>query len=217
VKPAAAFARAASLLACAAGAGCMSFVTIDSARTAPPGGMQVLWAPSFYAGDAASRVFNMDVMIRRGLGRGVDAGARVNLVGLSADVKLQLHRAPDPTSGVDVAIAPGLGVGADLVWSGEDGGGGGAQAFLPLLVGVNLGTLQLLLAPQLRWQQMRGYEAGIVSVGGTVAFGWIEHAGFRLYPVVAAWKAFDPANVRLTLFGPGGVVVQPAVVLRWGS
>jgi hypothetical protein len=193
----------------------MSFATLESARTAGVGQGQVMLAPSAYIGNENPRPFNLDLVYRRGVSPRIDLGFRANFAGVLGEVKLQLRRAPDPTSGVDLALAPGLGAVFDSTWTQEGGPEGSLQAALPLLVGINFGGAQLLFAPQLRWQTASAFKAGILNVGGTVAFGRMEGPGFRVYPVLALWKSLDPTDLRVSWQGTTNLVFQPALVFRW--
>jgi hypothetical protein len=86
---------------------------------------------------------------------------------------------------------------------------------LPLLVGINFGENQLAVTPQLLYQRNGVLPAGILSAGGTIAYGRMNARGFSLYPVIAVWKAADP-RTPLASLGRGELAVQPGLVLRWG-
>jgi hypothetical protein len=201
------------------GSGCASFARFDSPRTVRPGGRDVLFAPSAYVGRKDNNGFNTDLIIRWGTSPRTDVGVRFDLIGFAGDVKVQLVRASDPQRGVDLALAPSVGYGDDVSWarSASSGDSAGAwQASLPLLVGINLRTYQLVLTPQLLYERVTVLPAGILNVGGTVAFGRMSGPGPGLYPALAVWKALDARHPFSSLRGPGALAFQPALVFRWG-
>ena len=207
-----------ALVAVLSGTGCASFLRPDGPRTVPPGSGAFHLAPSVYASkrDDGSG-FNLDLMYRRGVAARADAGLRLNLFGVAGDVKVQLVRAEDPTRGVEVAVAPSLGYGADIAWTGQgDDPEWALQVGLPIIVGINLGRYQLVLSPQLLYQRVDVLPDGIINAGGTVAFGKIGGEGFSFYPALAVWKSLDARHPVASLRSPGPLVFQPAIVLRWG-
>jgi hypothetical protein len=209
--------------------GCVSFLRPDGPRTVPVGQREFVVAPSAYASERKDgNALNVDLMFRFGVSERTDLGVRVNFAGVSADTKVQLLRAPSPTSGVDLAIAPSFGVAADVSFeSGAGGSGvnGGSQnddatnvtVGLPVLIGINLGAVRLLLTPQLLYHHVGVLPHGILNMGGTVMFGSSAGHGFQFYPAVAAWKALDPDRLIGSLSGPGPWMFQPALVFRWGN
>jgi hypothetical protein len=210
----------AALAALLSASGCASFARFDSPRTAPPGTREVLFTPSVYLGRSDGTAFNTDLIIRMGLGERSDVGVRFDLLGVAADLKLQLARASDPTSGVDLAVAPLVGYGSDTAWQGSSGSSSqnswNWQVGLPVLVGINLGSYQVVVSPELLYQRVAALPEGILDAGGTLAVGKVGGTGFSIYPVVAVWKALDARHPATSLSGPGALVVQPALVLRWG-
>jgi hypothetical protein len=204
-------------------AGCTSFVRLDSPRTVPPGHREVMVGLSGYTDDRKdSNLFNTDLLLRWGLTDRTDVGLRFNLVGVATDLKWQLVRATASGRGLELAIAPSMGWGADISWASGSGGNGGNdlaggwQVGLPLLMGIDLGPYQLVVTPQLLYQRIPVLPDGILNFGGTVAFGRMSGPGFSLYPAIAVWKALDPRAFFTSLRGPGAVAVQPALVFHWG-
>jgi hypothetical protein len=209
---------AGALLAVLGSAGCASFVRPDGPRPVAPGERSVSLAPSVYVGQREDgNAFNVDLIFRYGIASRTDFGLRFNVVGVSTDAKVHLVRAADPTRGVDLAVAPSVGYGTDLTWSGGSRSADGhLQVGLPVLVGINLGKYQLLLTPQLLYQHVDVLPAGVLNAGGTVAFGRVDGRGFSLYPALAIWKALDPRHPIASLKSPGQVAFQPTLVFRWG-
>jgi hypothetical protein len=211
----AALSRALVLLLLATG--CASLLRPDSARTAPPGTNQLLVAPSIYLGSREdANIANVDVMARRGVGSRVDLGLRGSIFFVGLDAKVQLWRASDPGRGVDVALSPSLGYGEDITWSTL--GREPTWAFQPglaLLVDVNLGGWQLLISPTVLYEHVSILPAGVLNVGGTIAFGRPDGPGLHFRPALAMWKAVDPRNAAGDFVGPGAVVFQPSLVLHW--
>jgi hypothetical protein len=159
-------------------------------------------------------VFNLDVLYRMGVSERVDLGLRVAAVGGQVDAKLALFRGADPRHGLDLSVAPGVGVGFDSPWGREGELPLTGSATLPLLLALNLGDWQLALTPQVVYTRVPVLPAGLLTVGGTVAFGPIEGRGMQIYPAVAVWRWVDPRDLGAIFHGL--VVVQPALVVRWG-
>jgi hypothetical protein len=197
--------------------GCASLLRPDSARTAPPGTNQLLVAHSVYVGAREdSNTVNVDVMARHGVGSRVDLGLRGSMFYVGADAKVQLWRTSDPGRGVDVALSPSLGYGEDITWSTRTSEAGwSVQPGLALLVDVNLGGWQLLLSPTLLYERVSTLPAGVLNVGGTIAFGRPDGPGLHLRPALAVWKAVDPRNAADDFLHRGPVVFQPSLVLHW--
>jgi hypothetical protein len=217
---------AALLLGASLSTGCVSFLRPDGPRTVPVGQREFMLATSAYASERKDgNALNLDLMWRFGVSQRTDLGLRLNFAGVSADTKVQLVRAPDPTRGVDVAISLSAGVAADISFEGGSGLNGGSQkdegtgvtVGLPVLVGINLGAFRLLLTPQLLYHHVSVLPHGILNMGGTVMFGSTSDRGFQLYPALAAWKALDPDRLIGSLSGPGPWMFQPALVFRWGN
>jgi hypothetical protein len=194
--------------------GCMSFLRPDGPRTLAPGGREFRLAPSAYAGVRQDgNAINLDLMYRVGIVPRADLGVRFNLVSVGMDIKVQLLRAPAPTCGVDIAVAPSVAAGQDISFNSD----GPLMVGLPVLVGINLGATRLLLTPQLLYQRVSILPDGVLNVGGTVMFGNSEDRGFHLYPALAVWKALDPRRPVGSLSGPGPWMFQPALVFTWGN
>jgi hypothetical protein len=212
-------ALAAALVAALGSAGCASFLRPEGPRTLAPDTGAVHLGTSVYSKDREDgNGFNLDLMYRRGVASRVDMGGRLNHFGVAGDVKVQLVRASEPRRGVDVAVAPSIGYGADITWtsSNEDSPDWDLQVGLPLIVGINIGDYQLVVSPQLLYQHVDALPSGVLNAGGTVAFGRVGGDGFSLYPALAIWKSLDARHPWTSLRGPGPVVLQPALILRWG-
>jgi hypothetical protein len=207
-----------ALLALLGSAGCASFLRPDGPRPLAPGEKSISLAPSIYLGQRKDgNAFNVDFMLRHGIASRVDFGLRLNVASATIDTKVHLVRAADPTRGVDVSVAPSVGFGTDLTWSGGNNSADAhLQVGLPVLVGINLGKFQVWLTPQLLYQRVDVVPDGVLNAGGTVAFGLGDGRGFSLYPALAFWKALDARHPIASLKSPGPVAFQPALILRWG-
>jgi hypothetical protein len=130
-----------------------------------------------------------------------------------------LHRSPEPTHGVDVSVAPTIGAGVDVSWIGSANGqandGTGFQAALPVMVGINFPSSRLIITPEVMYQHTL-LPAGILDVGGTIAFRWLGASGLPFYPALAIWKALDARHVVGSLGAPGALAIQPALVIDLG-
>jgi hypothetical protein len=94
--------------------------------------------------------------LRYGATHDVELGARVTTAGLTLGTRVQLERSPDPRSGVDVLIAPAL------AYTVQDK----LALELPLLVGIDLGEHQLVIAPRIVYQM----HLGVPFAQGPVSF-----------------------------------------------
>lgn len=149
------------LLAVALG-GCYASGTLGRARVVDPGRLEVYGAPEAFvvATSSGASVRPMgEVGVRYGLVRDVELGARLTTVGLTLGTRLQLLRSDDPTSGLDVLIAPALAYVAQDKLAVE----------LPVSFGLNLGEHQLVLAPRLTYQM----RLGVPSAPGPVSFFYL--------------------------------------------
>jgi hypothetical protein len=139
--------------------GCMSFSTLGRARVVEQGRTQVYGAPEAFVVATASGASvrpTAELGVRYGATRDVELGARVTTAGLTLGTRVQLERSPDPHDGVDVLIAPAL------AYTVQDK----LALEVPVLVGINLGEHQLVLAPRLVYQM----RLGVPFAPGPVSF-----------------------------------------------
>jgi hypothetical protein len=196
-------------------AGCASPVRLDGPRTLPPGQRSTYLAPSAYLNGSNDMSFNLDALFRLGVSDRVDVGLRLDSIGAQADAKVMLVRGSDPRLGIYLSVSPSLGVGLDAAWGRPQVLPWAGTAGVALMLGVNLGDWRLALSPQIVYARVPVLPAGLLSAGGTISFGRIDGPGVRIYPAVALWRwaeARHPDELR-----HGQVVVQPALVVRWGK
>jgi hypothetical protein len=165
--------------------GCYSFSNFGRARTVDEGHVEAWAAPEALvvtSGSGTSIRPIADLGVRYGLTRSVELDARVTSVGASVGPKLSLLRAPSPSSGVDVALAPAL------AFTYPDK----IAAELPLLVGINLPHRnQIVLAPRVAYLDRFGVPGfsrpvSFTFAGGSVGFVWQVTRSFALMPEVSA-------------------------------
>lgn len=176
--------RGAAILACTILlSGCYSFSTLGRARVVDEGQVEVFVAPEALVVASASGGSARPIGeggVRYGLTDAVELDARITTLGVTAGPRIQLYRSEDPSSGVDVLIAPAL------AYTSTDK----LALELPVLVGFNLGEHQLVLAPRVAYQ-MRFGAAGqdgpvsFVYLGGSVGFAIRVDPHVILLPEVA--------------------------------
>ncbi len=124
---------------------CMSFSTLGRARVVEVGRVQIYGAPEalVVATDSGASIRPIaEVGVRVGVTPELELGARVTTLGLTLGARTQLHRSPDPRSGVDVLLAPAL------AYTVQDK----LALEAPVLIGINLGDHQLVVAPRVTYQ-----------------------------------------------------------------
>jgi len=197
-------------------AGCPSLTTMGTARTIERDTTQTWVAAeavgvSFEAdGDTVSGTFpQFEFGFRRGITDGFELGGRLFLLGAELDGKVQLVRSESQDSGIDIAIAPGVG------WFGvnvADTRFNVVSGYLTIPVGINLpGGSQLVLGPKgiyQRWMLNAG-SSDILFVGGSVGFAWKLGTMYILPEIAVVQPIIKPAsNESLKLnatFFQGGI------------
>ena len=157
--------RAAALLVVA---GCYSYPTMARARIERPGHVELWVAPEAAivatpGGDgkeagASSRPV-VEGGVRYGLSDHFELDARAGTFGLGAGARIQLLRAPTPSSGIDIALAPAI----EYTLPDKP------AIELPVQLGINLRDRdQLVLAARVVYQQ----HYGVGGVSGPVSFAY---------------------------------------------
>lgn len=194
--------------------GCYAFTTLGRARTVERKRLEVLVATGAtgtgtLAGDPNIRP-SFEIGARYGVTDALDLGVRVGDYGASLAARVQLHRSPSKSSGVDVLVAPGL------AYTLEDK----LAVELPLLVGFNFkGGHQLVLAPRVVYQMRFGvgdldHPAQFWFAGASAGFVWQLTSHVALMPELGALVAFysEPGFTSFTQAGPA---LQFALGLLW--
>jgi hypothetical protein len=74
-----------------------------------------------------------------------------------------------------------VGYGSDTAWQGSSGSSSQTswnwQVGLPVLVGINLGSYQVVVSPELLYQRVAALPEGILDAGGTLAVGKVGGSG----------------------------------------
>jgi hypothetical protein len=206
--------RRALVVACAVLAtGCYSFSTLGRARTVSEGRVEVWGAPEalVVATDSGASIRPLgELGVRYGATRDVELDARVTTLGLTLGPRIQLLRAPDPTNGLDILIAPALAYTAQDKLALE----------VPVLFGIDLGEHQIVIAPRLVYQMRLGVPSvGAVNflyAGGSIGVAIQLDSHVALMPEVAFLGQIysDPgftSNVSSALGVQGsiGLLVDP--------
>ena len=200
-------------------AGCYSFPTMGRARMIERGHVEVWAAPEALIvatpGSAtqqagASERPVVEGGVRYGFTDAVELGARAGTFGIATGPRIQLVRAPDPESGVDVALAPAL------AFTLPDK----PAAELPVLVGWNLaGRHQIVVSARLVYQQHWGVggisgPVHFAYAGGSVGFAWQVTHHVALLPEVAfLTQIYSEPGFTSEL--PDAIGLQAGVGILW--
>jgi len=209
--------------------GCPSFSTMGMARPLKPGSMQIVIAPEGEGGtlngptgQATGFLPQGELALRYGVNDIFELGAKIWLIGAALEGKLGLLRSPTMDGGID------LSVGASLSYLGITSSTGTlslSTISVPLLVGINFGGHQLVLAPKVV-DVIGSGPTGIahqLNVGTSVGLALKLGPEFRLLPEIsviypAAGQFFggilEPPIVQLALglmFGGSYDTAQPAL------
>lgn len=191
--------------------GCASATSLGSARTLEPG----QWQGSLGA-KALAPVIEGEV--RRGMAPGVELGARVGgfhllsvtTLSAAADVKVQLSRS---FAGAAVSLVPGLGF-ESLRYAGAPIDA--AYLSVPLLVGWQLGDLELVVGPRVIGNVVWDANSEAIPVllaGASVGFLWRFSPHIRVAPEVSV--LYTPSRVNAA--EAGTVTAQVALGVLWNS
>jgi hypothetical protein len=175
--------------------------TIKTATTLPPGQNQIIAALEGNGGapielPVKPLLPELVVGLRRGLTERVDAGIKLTTLplgrfvftaGVEGQVRYQLRRRPD--SRLVLAIGPAAG----FRWVGSSGAAMQVSyATVPLLVGIDVGRHQIVVAPEAGlqlWTSAGSNEVWVPTTGLSLGFVWRLGARFALVPEVAAYRA----------------------------
>lgn len=184
--------------------GCATTAALGTARTLDAGETRFHTGAELGFVDArpfAAPLLRVDAGVSHGLSDRVEIGGSVggwpvlvkNVHG-GGHVKWALHRAPDPSRGVDVALGGAASV--DLAWGGGVSGVA-TTAQVPLLVGINATSgQQLILGPRVAYQSIVSKGAHpIHKLYGGLTVGMALHGrGGTLLPQVGWLWASNPAD-----------------------
>jgi hypothetical protein len=217
-------------------AGCPSFSTMGTARTIPVGKTQFVVSPQaaytkrWSIGGLDQRTDALfpqfELGIRHGVTEDVEVGAKGWVLGFLVDAKLQLLRSQSDSSGVDLAIAPGVGYlgftqGQSLASPSLTASQNSLSFYLPLLVGINFaGGSQLVIGPKLIDQIILPSSqtgAGNVLWGGaSLGYAW-KVGDFRLLPEVTVVYPMSVVQKPGATFNFSGIAAQAGIGLLFGG
>jgi hypothetical protein len=197
---------------------------MGSARTLPAGRTQLFVAPQAtgaFTGGQPDLMPQLELGVRHGLREGVELGAKLGIIGLLLDAKLQLCRADE---GWDLAVDPALGYGTYGIGSvGVSRGTHVLDVHLPLLLGRALGpTHQLVLGPRLVYRQVWLANSGASSflfAGGSVGWYWRVGPTLRLMPELSVHTVLAGSSTLTSRAVPplSGLGFQGGVAVLWGG
>lgn len=208
--------------------GCPSFTTMGTARTIREGTTQFFVAPEvvyvkeYNIGgtglEPSVTYMQFELGARHGVSESVEVGGKVWQLGFEIDTKLQLVRSQAESSGVDLAIDPGIG----YLTFGSTNGGGNVSAihlYLPLLVGFNLGGgSQLVVGPKGVGQFFAGGGSSgtVIWAGSSLGLALKIGRSFRLLPEVSVMYPVSVGGLSADLAFQG-VAVQGGLGLLFGG
>lgn len=217
-------------------AGCPSFSTMGTARTLPVGKTQFVVSPqagytkewSIAGLDRRTDVVypQFELGIHHGVTDDVEVGVKAWILGFEVDTKLQLLRSQSDSSGIDLAIDPGIGylgftqaqtTSATSLTASQNS----LSFYLPLLVGFNFPDgNQLVLGPKLIDQVILPSSdtgAGNVLWGGaSLGYAW-RIGNFRLLPEVTVVYPMSVVQKPGATFNFSGIAVQGGIGLLFGG
>ncbi len=175
-------------------------VSTGMARTLDPGQLQVSVTPGVQATmslDSPGVAYPQgEIGIRYGLTERLDAGVKLFVLGVEADARFALLRAPSLRSGFDLTLAPSVSY-SPMLYSGGSWDGPG-MAKLPLLIGVNMEGYQLVLGPRVAYVFGESpSSSGGLQVGSSLGLAVPIGNWFHLMPEVSVLQKPLGQNVML--------------------
>ena len=195
--------------------GCPSFSTMGLARPLKPGSMQIVIAPEAEGGtingptgQATGFVPQGELALRYGVNDWFELGAKIWLIGAALEGKFGLLRSPTMDGGLDLSVAPSL---SYLGITSSSGTLSLSTISVPLLVGINFGGNQLVLAPKV--VDVIGAGPGgishLITVGTSLGLALKLGPEFRLMPEITL--IYPTAGQSF-----GGILEPPIVQLALG-
>jgi hypothetical protein len=174
-------------------AGCPSFTTMGTARTIEKGKGQFYVAVggvslADFEQDASGESLSVGLPSfelggRYGVADGVEVGGKIFPIGAELNAKIALVR-PETPSGLNLSVGPAASV---YPFTTGDETVTLAWLHLPLLVGLNVGGSELVIAPRISDLIVTGGGDSINTVfaGGSLGFAWKVSDGFRILPEIS--------------------------------
>jgi hypothetical protein len=211
--------------------GCTTIGTLQRANTVGKGAIQLAAEPLLwgYAGKSSSLVQpSIGVAGRYGVTDAIDVGVHVSSGGFEAMGKFQLT---PPSAPVVVSLAPAVGgfgfIGNIGSLATNLSASGWINAQLPVLIGIPIGTSQVILAPKIQEFVLFGTNAasavGLTSAGLSVGYAFHITDSIQLLPEVAMAYPFlgtlgtPSTNTKASPLRPNGVLYQVAIGVLFGG
>jgi hypothetical protein len=211
-------------------AGCPSFTTKGTARTIEKGKGQFYVAlggislQDFKTGSSGTGeslgLPTFELGGRYGVADGVEMGGKIFPIGAELNAKIALVR-PETPAGINVSVGPAL-----SAYPFTTGGNTVTLAWihLPLLVGMNFGGSELVIAPRVSDLFISNGSDSINTVfaGGSLGFAWKVSDGFRILPEVSfstpVWYAVKVGGTTTSdQINPQGGIVQAGIGFLLGG
>jgi hypothetical protein len=211
-------------------AGCPSFTTMGTARTIEKGKGQFYvalggislqdWETDSSGSSNSIGLPSFELGGRYGVADGVEVGGKIFPIGAELNAKVALIR-PETPAGLNLSVGP-----AASVYPFTTGGDTFTMAWLhlPLLVGMNMGGSELVVAPRISDLIITGGGDGINTVfaGGSLGFAWKVTDGFRILPEVSIstpifYAVKAGSTTASDTLNPQGAIVQANVGILLGG
>lgn len=220
------------LLAAAVGlvlsTGCVTMGTMQTAHTIGAGNTQFALEPSLWGGVGGGAGVGLPMVAvsgRYGVNDHTDLGFRIGTNGGDVLTKFKLVGGGPGT--IVISLAPAAGG----FFAATGGGGAGSMMFqVPLLIGIPVGSSELVLGPKIHdWYIGGGSGSGnggvnLFSVGASVGFAIRAGNTFQIMPELTLLKptnahagATGTSGVSADLMGTSGLLMQAGVGLLFGG
>jgi len=219
--------------------GCATFGTMQTASTIGQGKTRIALEPSMWgaAGGGQSALLpNFAVSMRYGVSDRVDIGGRIGVPAPGFELTSKFLVTSPKSKTLAVSIAPSAGGFVLAAGSGGSGTGGIVFVQVPVLIGIKLGTSELVIAPKIHDLNIFGIATSssasgsgsgsfnLFSIGASVGFSFGLGKTFKIMPEVAFVKPVV-ASAQLAsgndqvsqVFDTNGALLQIGVALMFGG
>lgn len=178
--------------------GCATFGTMQTASTIGQGKTRIALEPTMWGATGSGTgalVPNVAISARYGVSDRVDIGGRVGIPAPGFELTTKFLVTSPKAKTLAVSIAPSAG---GFVLTQGQGAGGVVFLQVPVLIGLKLGTSELVIAPKIHDINVFGLASSstssgsasvnLFSVGASVGFSFALGRTFRIMPEVAFVK-----------------------------
>ncbi len=205
--------------------GCVTMGTFETAHTIGAGRTQWALEPSYWGASGSGGgeyLPSAAVAIRYGISDSAELGARLGFNGIDLLTKFQLMGGRDQFT---LSLAPSVG---GVFLTGTSSGGIG-MVQVPLLIGIPLGSSELVLSPKVHDLFVFASDSGgssvvqVLSVGAGVGLALRLGDSFQLLPEVTVLKpmtgaaASNGSSTEVSSLDNAGVLMQFGVGFLFGG